>query len=584
MIKHFQVLQKSFGARIVLILIVTMLFLAIILDFILFNMQKRTYRAALDAHGQTLVRMLADTIDIAVFTENRDEMLGPVKGLLLQDDVLEVLIWNKEGTILLQENKDQSGRSGINVKSADTQAVLAVLATQSQLNTETEERFIYWSQVSINYASTSKEDWYFEEKGHDLERKAVGYAAVIHSKEFFKAGVRNILIQTGVSLFIYFCISILIIVFIMRKMTEPLRQLVLVIRKNRDDTTASDDLTVLTATYGNILKDLEKSFSTIKQLNEGLEEKVTHRTILLTEANEELSRRKKKLEDTNTNLTAVLSRLKDTQDQLIQKEKLAAMGQVVAGVAHEINNTVNFISGALPSLHRCLDEVKEVLCGYEEIEKARGSKVLDNKIEKVKAINAELAYDEIFNTIDQLMENIDEGTRRTTSIIRDLKTFSREDAETIMPLDLHALLDSTIKLVDMKFLSNITIHRSNGSIPPVYCLPGRISQVFSNIMHNAIQAMDGSGDLTITTAYKKKCVHIFFSDTGCGIPRSDMAKIFDPFFTSKEVGKGTGLGLGISYSIVRQHGGVINVQSKVGEGTEFEVVLPVDFRALPQEI
>jgi len=584
MINRFQILQKSFGGRIILILIVAMLFLAVALNFILINMQKKNYRATLDAHGQLLVRMLADTINIAVFTENRDEMLPPVKVLLLQDDVVEVLIWNKEGRMLLQEKKNPGRISGINIKSKHTQPVLAELDIHNQLNTETKESFVYWRQVFIDFTSTPREDWYFEGNRHDVERTAVGYVAVILSKEFFNAGVRNILIQTGVSLFIFSFISILIIFFIARKMTEPLRQLMLVIRKNRGAENAADDLTVLTETYDSMLKDLEKSFATIKQLNEGLEKQVAHRTILLTEANEELSRRKNKLEETNTNLTAVLSRLKDTQDQLIQKEKLAAMGQVVAGVAHEINNTVNFISGALPSLHRCLDEVKEVLCRYEEIEKNCGSKELGDAFDAIKATKAALAYDEVFDTIDQLMENIDEGTRRTTSIIRDLKTFSREDEEMLMPLDLQALLDSTIKLIDLDLLANITLHRSNGWLPPVYCLPGRISQVFLNIMHNAIQAMDGSGDLTITTVYKKKCVHIFFSDTGCGIPSSDMAKIFDPFFTSKEVGKGTGLGLGISYSIVRQHGGVINVQSKVGEGTEFEIVLPVDFRDIPKEI
>ena len=116
MIKHFQVLQKSFGARILLILIVTMIFLAIILDLILFNMQKKTYQNALDAHGQTLVRMLADTVNIAVFTENRDAMLGPVNGLLLQDDVVEVLLWSREGKILLQENKNPVWKVGYRCK------------------------------------------------------------------------------------------------------------------------------------------------------------------------------------------------------------------------------------------------------------------------------------------------------------------------------------------------------------------------------------------------------------------------------------------------------------------------------------
>ncbi len=582
MISGFFALQKSFSAKIILFLVVTMVCMATLFDLVLIDMQKKTYQSSLDAHGATLIRMLAHSVRLAVFTENEDEMRGPVEGLLQQDDVVEVVIWNEEGKVLLQKTKDPSGRLRIDPKFREIQTVPDFLDRNGHLNTETEDSFKYWGQVSFNVSPGSEENWYFGEENSDLEKEVVGYVAVVLSKEFFQVGVRNILIQTGVSVLIFLCIGILITFFIIRKVTEPLRDLMRIIRKRRGDTDKPDDLEALSETYDSMINDLERSFQTISELNEGLEEKVEDRTLQLTSANEELSRRQKKLKGSNVDLTRALSRLKETQEQLIQKEKLAAMGQLVAGVAHEINNTVNFISGALPSLHRSLDEMKEVLTRYEEIEEARGSDVLDEKFDEVKALKEELYYDELFSTIDQLMENMGEGTRRTARIIRDLKTFSREDADKVIPLDLQAVIDSTINLIDKQVLNNITITRDYGSIPLVHCLPGRVSQVFLNIIHNGIQAMDGSGQLTITTEHRNGHVHIIFSDTGCGITADDMPKIFDPFFTNKEVGEGTGLGLGISYTIIRQHGGEIKVQSEVGKGAVFDVVLPVEPMVTPQ--
>ncbi len=577
MINRFYSLRNSFSAKIILILIVIMVVMAGLFDIILISVQKKTYQSSLDAQGTTLVRMLAHTIRLAVFAENEKELLAPVEGLLLQDNVVEVVIWNKEGMVLLQKTKHPKGRLHINAKSEDIQAVLRDIDKSGQPKRDAEDNFIYWAQVFFNVSSDVEEDWYFDEENSVSNKEIVGYATVILSKEYFKTGVRNILIQTGVSVLVFLCIGILITFFIIRKMTEPLRHLMLVVRKNKDNSEPPDDLTVLSDTYDSMIADLEKSFATINELNEGLEEKVNHRTVLLTMANEELSKRQKKLEGSNTNLTEALQQLRDTQEQLIQKEKLAAMGQLVAGVAHEINNTVNFISGALPSLHRSLDEVKIVLNKYEEIEKIHESEPSGVKYNDIKVIKEKLVYDELFSTIDQLMDNIDEGTSRTTRIIRDLKTFSREDAETFVPLDLNAVLDSTISFIDKQLLAYIIIQRDYDSIPLVHCLPGRISQVFLNILHNGIQAMeDSGGQLTIKTEHRGEHVHIFFSDTGCGISPDDMPKIFDPFFTNKEVGKGTGLGLGISYTIIRQHGGVIKAQSEVGRGAEFEVILPIE--------
>jgi signal transduction histidine kinase len=585
MIKNFLVLPRSFGAKIFFFLLVTMVCMATLSLIVLISMQNKRFKSSYNAQRAALIRLIAHSVNIAVITENEGEMHAPVAGLLQQNDVVEVVIWNDDWKVLLQKTKDTAGRLRITGKpwKIPTATVLEQLDNNGYQGMETEDSFILWEPIFFDVLSSLDESWYFDEKKNNSEKKVVGYVAVVLSKELFEKGMRNILIQTGISVLIFLFIGMLITFLIIQNITKPLKNLVLTIKRREGKTENPSDIKMLTETYASMIEDLERSFETISELNEGLEETVKYRTFQLTTANKELYQKQEKLEGSNKHLAKTLRRLKETQERLIQKEKLAAMGQLVAGVAHELNNTVNFISGALPSLHRSLDEMKEVFSGYQEIEKVRGSDILNEKFDEVRALKEESSYEELFFTINQLMENIDEGTRRTTSIIRDLKIFSRVDIEEVIPLDLHAVIDSMINYIDKQLLKNIIIRRNYGSLPLVHCLSGRIGQVFLNIMNNAVQAIDGFGQLTIKTEYKNEYVHIFFSDTGCGIHAHDMPKIFDPFFTNKEVGKGTGLGLGISYSIIRQHGGDIKVQSDVGNGSVFEIIFPVNPMEISQD-
>ena len=577
----FLFLPKSLSGKIFLLLIVAMVCIVSVFNVVLINIQKKTYRASYDAYGATLIRLFVHSISFAVTVKEKNQMHDPVSGMLQQNDVLEVVVWDKDWKLFFQTTNDITGKFHINGKPRKIPVFLSQDDYSVHQRIKAEGNFTLWGQVFFN-SSGLEGDWYFNEK--DSQEELVGYAAIVLSKKKFDEGVHNILVHTGASVLIFLFVIILTIYLVIQNVTEPLRKLVLTIRKREGETKQPSDLTVLTETYASMVDDLERSFRTISELNEGLEDTVQQRTVQLIKANDELHQRQEKLKKSNADLVEALRQLKETQDQLIQKEKLAAIGQLVAGVAHELNNTVNFISGALPSLHRSLDEMKELLIGYEELEKVRGSNALDEKFDELSAIKEKIFYKELFSIVDQLMENIEEGTRRTTGIVRDLKIFSREDVEKMIPVDVHTVIDSTINYVDKQAMNNITICRDYGSLPMLHCLPGRLGQVFLNIMNNGIQAMDGAGQLTIKTTHSNEHVHIIFSDTGCGIHPNDVAKIFDPFFTSKEVGKGTGLGLGISYTIIRQHGGDIKVQSKVGKGSSFKIILPINPLETSQEI
>ncbi len=243
-----------------------------------------------------------------------------------------------------------------------------------------------------------------------------------------------------------------------------------------------------------------------------------------------------------------------TQAQLVQSEKMASVGQLVAGVAHEINNPVTFISSGVPSLERDLDKLAALIPEGQRNER----------------------YDKVRTRLARLVEAIADGARRTAEIVKNLRTFSRLDEATVKVTDLHAALDSTLSLLRNQTRDRIRIVRQYGDLPPVECYLGQLNQVFMNLLVNAVQAIDGEGAVTLTTARAGEGrVRISIRDTGRGMNEEVRAKIFDPFFTDKPVGQGTGLGLSISHGIVEKHGGEIGVASAPGEGTEVTITLPI---------
>jgi signal transduction histidine kinase len=264
--------------------------------------------------------------------------------------------------------------------------------------------------------------------------------------------------------------------------------------------------------------------------------------------------------------------LREAQAQLVHREKMASVGQFVAGIAHELNNPLNFIQGNLFFLQEHVDTLREVIESFEQAATAAN----DSLGTRFQAIRDESDLDDLLSDLEAIFKGCSEGVERSTSLVDDLRTFSRLDQPDSMSADMHETIDSALNLLRSQ-LTGIEIVREYGDIPSVECLAGQMSQVFMNLLANAADAIEGEGVISVRTEpLGETHVAILVEDNGAGIAADHLDRIFDPFFTTKAVGEGTGLGLAISYGIVNQHEGTIRVESQEGQGTRFRIELPIE--------
>ncbi len=303
----------------------------------------------------------------------------------------------------------------------------------------------------------------------------------------------------------------------------------------------------------------------VREQNVTLEKKVVERT--------------KELHTTNEELNTTLFNLKETQSQLVESEKMASLGQLTAGIAHEINNPINFVTSNVKPLQRDINILIDFISKVESIAKdeSPGSK----KEELINSLKQEFDFDYLQEEITFLLKGINEGSTRTAEIVKGLRIFSRVDEDDLKKADINEGLDSTIIIVNNLLNSKIIINKQYGNIPLAECYPGKLNQVFLNIISNAIYAVKSKfgdkpgGEIIITTASTQNTLMISFKDNGMGMNEHTMNKLFEPFFTTKPVGEGTGLGLSISYNTIKKHNGTIQVKSIEQEGTEFIIEIPL---------
>jgi signal transduction histidine kinase len=317
------------------------------------------------------------------------------------------------------------------------------------------------------------------------------------------------------------------------------------------------DLELLSAVANHVALavDRAESFQTIEELSRGLEDKVRVRTEQLRTAHEETQ--------------AAYRELQATQMQLIQREKMASVGQLVAGVAHELNNPIGFVYSNVTTLEDFIRRLRGMLEVYRTAPLPVGER------ERIESEWSSRKVDYALKYLDSMTQGIKEGAERARKIVRDLRVFARSQDDVWQSVNLHEELESSLTLLNHLLKDRVTVHRKFGDLPPVECIRSNVDQVFLNLLANAAQAITGPGAITIETRAEGRHAVVVISDTGPGIPADITGRIFDPFFTTKPVGEGTGLGLSISYEIAKKHGGDIHAESAPGGGAVFALRIPI---------
>jgi len=288
----------------------------------------------------------------------------------------------------------------------------------------------------------------------------------------------------------------------------------------------------------------------------------------LAQANRDLEIERKRQQE-------LIERLAQAQSQLLQSEKLASIGQLAAGVAHEINNPIGFVTSNLGSLRGYVDDLLKLLSAYEAVEAELQAQTRANLVR----LKLDADIDFLRGDVSNLLADSLDGMQRVKRIVQDLKDFSHVDESERQWANLEQGMDSTINVAWSELKYKAQVVKEYAGIPEVECMPSQLNQVFMNLLVNAAQAIEGTGTIAIRTGQEGDQVWVEVQDTGTGIVPAHLTRIFDPFFTTKPVGKGTGLGLSLSYGIVQKHGGIFSVKSEVGVGTVFRVTLPIQMKA-----
>ncbi len=286
------------------------------------------------------------------------------------------------------------------------------------------------------------------------------------------------------------------------------------------------------------------------------------------------------LQNTNHQLSEAMENLQDAQIQLVEAEKMASLGQLTAGIAHEINNPINFVKANIKPLKLDIDDLFEIIHQYNQLHDLKNDNLhrqLDLVYEKEQALDMNFVKTEIQN----LLKGIEDGAERTAEIVRGLKTFSRLDESELKTANVHDGLESTLILLRNSMPPYIRIVKQFNSEGNIECFAGKLNQVFMNILNNSIQAIGQKKEInkeefiTIATCDTPDGhIHISIKDSGIGMNEQVKHRIFEPFFTTKAVGEGTGLGMAIVFRIIEEHNGKIEVLSQTGKGAEFVITLP----------
>ncbi len=535
-------LREKFVAVVFLVIVVSMF----IISGYLIKRQNEIYHLELGRRGQTLVANLAYNAEYGVILESPEELENLIKGVTRADDIIYVAITAADGRILAEsgENPLQDARLTLEHRSPDSTLHSGCVSMKHYQSSKGVEFVLLTYPVTTRRATVSKENLGAVSSPSSVSEQAdtevigevlMGITLDNLQKEVTKSQTAAILL----TLMVVFSAIIIMTAFV-RIITRPIESLVEVTDKiSKGDLSKTvevhwqDEIGLLAESFNRMIASLKKSQEEIEEYNRTLEEKIIERTTELEEA----------------------------QAQLIQTEKMAAIGQLAAGVAHELNNPLGGI------------------LGYSQF-----------ALEKIQTKKLSEFTPKDQESFSRYLKDIETQSRRCKAIVQNLLKFSRT-SQTVefLETDINQVLEETLTFIDHQLMMNqITLRKYyDRNLPKAQGNPGQLQQVFTNIIINAMHASKPGSEILLSTRFLPPlgefsgAVEIAVTDHGHGISEENLKKIFEPFFTTKEIGKGTGLGLSVSYGIVKEHGGEIKVKSRVGEGTTFTIIIPLEKRGAP---
>ncbi len=535
-------MHLSLKTKFVLIISLLISVTSIILSVFLIERQSLLIQTELEKRGESLVRNLAHTSEYGVLVESKHLLANLMKGLFQEEDVVYIIIQDKRGDILTEWNRAEELRPSFQARK------LQVVKELFKEKGPAKRYFTVGGKEYYNFSfpiKTTRVERSKEEVGLLLEMKKglvtreeeIGTAQIGMCLEHMRKEISDMKRMVVLLTILAIGVGILLTIFLVNIFIKPVKRLVQATEKvaggdlsQKVEVTTRDEIGTLASSFNRMITSLEESRARIEEYNRTLENKVKERTAELEEA---------------------LKTLKETQSQLIQVEKMAAVGQLAAGVAHELNNPLGGI------------------LGYSQF-----------AIEKINQKPISGFNQEDAKTILQYLKDIEGQTKRCRSIIQNLLKFSRASRrEEFGQTDVNSVLKDTFSFIRHPVEKGKIrlVEKLADSLPKIKGHPGQLQQVFTNLILNAVQAMPEGGILTVESRLREypNAVEISFTDTGEGIPEENLDKIFEPFFTTKKVGEGTGLGLSVSYGLIKNHGGEIRVKSKKKQGTTFTVILPI---------
>ena len=582
--------MRGFKARVFWAVTLLIVLMAALLTSVSIYEQDTTLKRQLYDWGHATIQSMARDSELGVFSENTDFLKSTISNLEREPNIMYAVIYSDSRQILAQTNSAQLPDPLI--KSVPDVIVNEISARRAPLWRESRHMnnsfYEFWAPIIGSEAPVDDERMLFMDESDDTDNKAavaektriIGYARIGVSLQMARTAINEAIFTSMAILAITLPIAFFVTYMIAVRITRPVSQLARISEavaggdlSQQIDINRSDEVGKLASSFNRMIRSIKERDEELRKSRDELEQRVQRRTAELYAANQnqlqEIAERKR----AEQQLREKNAELESMQMQLLQQEKMASIGQLAAGVAHEINNPIGYVNSNMHALNKYAEDLFTILDIYEAAEPLLDPQAAAAR--RVVSVKQEMDIPYIKEDLPKLLRESQEGLNRVKAIVQDLKNFSHTDEGEWQIIDLHNGLDSTLNIVANELKYKAKVVKEYGDLPLLQCNPSQINQVFTNILVNAAHAIENNGVITIRSGVSGEYGYIEISDTGKGIAPEHLNRIFDPFFTTKPVGKGTGLGLSLSYGIIKKHNGRIEVASELGKGATFRIVLPI---------